>query len=133
LKSSYYKDEVLFTDQEEFLSLPEIQQRLGHVGRRIDIFKIDCESCEWYSYKDWVSSDAVDIRQIQVEVHGNSNRPVEVTLRDFFQAFVDNGFVMFSKEMNTHPRLREPARGTLYEYSFIKLAPSFLDGTNKQI
>ena len=41
LKSSYVDIEIPF--KAEFLSLQETLQRLGHVGRRIDIFKIDCE------------------------------------------------------------------------------------------
>ena len=31
-----------------FLPFSEIQLRLGHQNRTIDLFKIDCESCEWY-------------------------------------------------------------------------------------
>lgn len=30
-----------------FLPFQEIQKRLGHENRTIDLFKIDCESCEW--------------------------------------------------------------------------------------
>lgn len=32
---------------EQFLPFQEIRKRLGHENRTIDIFKIDCESCEW--------------------------------------------------------------------------------------
>lgn len=35
----------------EFLSFPDILKRLGHENRTIDIFKIDCEGCEWDTYK----------------------------------------------------------------------------------
>ena len=35
----------------EFASFPEILKRLGHENRTIDIFKIDCEGCEWDTYK----------------------------------------------------------------------------------
>jgi hypothetical protein len=38
-------------------SIPEFQKLLRHEGRTIDILKIDCEGCEWTSYKDWINTD----------------------------------------------------------------------------
>jgi hypothetical protein len=124
LKSSY-AETIAFDVNAKFLTLFETIQRLNHFGRKIDIFKIDCEGCEWTSFKDWINStsELVDIRQILVEIHGATHRPSDVTLHDFFQTFLDQGFVPFYKEANTHPNAKPP--GTLYEYAFIKLAPSF--------
>lgn len=98
-------------------SLSDIMSELGHTGRRIDIFKIDCEGCEWNSYKDFISEN-VDIRQIQIEIHGAANKPEDVTLSKFFQELLDRGFVPFYKEANSLPAAR-PA-GTLFEYAFIR-------------
>lgn len=34
----------------QFKTLQETMKELGHVGRRIDLFKIDCKGCEWTTY-----------------------------------------------------------------------------------
>ena len=117
LKGSY-NDTVLSLNQAEFLkenpfkTLQETMQVLGHSGRVIDIFKIDCDGCEWSTYKDWLT---VDIRQIQVELHGvPSNKN---------QLFVDlkrAGYAVFSKEPNTLG-----CGGRCIEYAFLKLDPKF--------
>ena len=101
----------------EFLSFQDIQKRLGHENRRVDIFKIDCEGCELSSYKDWLRPD-VDIRQILIETHGIRTEP-----NAFFDRFFDMGYVLFSKEANTHPDA--PPR-VLFEWGFVKLHPNFL-------
>lgn len=83
-------------DNVEFLSFQETTKRLGHVNRTIDVFKIDCEGCEWDSYKDWITAD---IRQIQVETHMVKGAK---TLA-FFDELQRHNFVMFHKEPNIHP------------------------------
>ena len=76
-------------------TLQQTIQELGHEGRTIDIFKIDCEWCEWHTYHQWLSDD-VDLRQILVETH---NAPMP-NARDFFYSLHDHGYVIFSKEAN---------------------------------
>jgi Methyltransferase domain len=80
-----------------FYSIQEIRKLLKHENRVIDIFKIDCESCEWSTYEDWLHPD-VDIRQVLVETHG-----LLPEVSKFFDRFFDAGFVLFSKEANIHP------------------------------
>lgn len=119
LKSSYQPFQYgPFPTSYEFLSLQEIQQRLGHEHRRIDIFKIDCEGCEWSTYQDWLHPN-VDIRQILIETHSIPDEPDQ-----FFNRFLDMGLVPFSKEANTHPAAKP--QGTLFEWGFIKLHTKFL-------
>ena len=91
--------------------------------RKLLNIRISCPvSCEWTSYKDWVN-ESIDIRQIQVEVHGTKDRPKNVRLQDFFQEFFDQGFIPFFKEANTHPAVGVP--GTLFEFAFLRLSKSF--------
>jgi Methyltransferase domain len=40
-------DPTYRVERENFYSIQEIQKMLGHENRVIDIFKIDCEGCEW--------------------------------------------------------------------------------------
>lgn len=100
---------------EQFASFQEILTKLGHENRTIDILKIDCEGCEWDTYRDWIG---YDIRQVLVETH---RLPSNTTLGfDFFNSFKQNSLVMFSKEVNGH------GRGECYEFSYLKLHPDFL-------
>ena len=119
LKSSYEPFDVgSFPRSFEFLSFQDIQKQLGHENRRVDVFKIDCETCEWSTYQDWLHPD-VDIRQVLIETHGIREEP-----NLFFNRFLDMGFVPFSKEANTHP-MAKPT-GQLFEWGFVKLHPNFL-------
>ena len=118
LKSSYEAFQFeSFPTTYEFLTFPEIQKRLGHENRRIDIFKIDCEHCEWATYQDWLHPD-IDIRQVLVETHGLRPQPHRL-----FDRFLDVGLVPFSKEANTHPGAKP--YGQLFEWGFVKLHTDF--------
>lgn len=100
-----------------FKTLEETMQALGHVNRTIDIFKIDCEWCEWYTYSQWLQQD---IRQILVETH---NAPMP-RARDFFWDLHDAGYVIFSKEANYQNQ------AGAVEFAFLKLSTSFfVNGT----
>jgi hypothetical protein len=77
----------------------EIIKDLKHVGKVIDILKIDCEGCEWEQYEDWIEDfkeTKVTVRQILLELH-NSPLP---TVADFFHKMWDLGYVIFHKEAN---------------------------------
>jgi hypothetical protein len=133
LTSSYSKlykpppGKLLYTFQ-------EIKKKLGHEHRAVDIFKIDCEGCEWHTWKDWIKED---IRQILIETHElplqNQIRPTndfgllpKMGANKYFDAFEENGFVMFAKEINS-PNWNNNIGGRCSEWSYIKMAPEFLD------
>ena len=111
----------------EFLTIQETLQRLNHTSRRIDIFKIDCEGCEWSSYRDWLDPNIADIRNILIETH-MMKQGIQ-TGSQFFESFLDRGFVPYSKEANTHPAAPP---GRLFEWGFIRLHPDFLGRTAKK-
>lgn len=112
----------------EMYSFQEIRRRLGHENRTIDLFKIDCEGCEWFTFRDWIGAD---MRQILVETHelpvagpdpvrfGRTVLPL-MNASDFFDEFTKNGYVLFNKEANGGW-----GRGTCFEWSFLKLHREF--------
>mmetsp|Transcript_105241 Transcript_105241/g.329145 ORF Transcript_105241/g.329145 Transcript_105241/m.329145 type:complete len:103 (+) Transcript_105241:725-1033(+) len=97
--------------------MSQLVGELGHAGRRIDIFKIDCEGCEWQTFKSWLDGD-VDIRQILVEMHWR-NGNVQ-TVHELFDFLFAHGYVVFHKEPNTLG-----CAGECIEYAFLKLDPAF--------
>ena len=100
----------------EFYSIDEIVEKLGHKDRTIDIFKIDCESCEWETFDDWFDSEVPMIQQILVETH---KTPQDKVL-PFFDGLMDRGYVMFHKEPNI-----QWASGDCVEFGFLKLHDMF--------
>jgi len=95
----------------------DIVKLLGHDKREsIDIFKIDCETCEWDTYQDWLQPDIPMLRQIQIEVHNVHNQ----TTVDFFDQHEEDGYVRFHKEFNVY------MKGKMVEYAFLKLEKDFM-------
>eukprot|EP00547_Thalassionema_nitzschioides_P011399 CAMPEP_0194256632 /NCGR_PEP_ID=MMETSP0158-20130606/37112_1 /TAXON_ID=33649 /ORGANISM="Thalassionema nitzschioides, Strain L26-B" /LENGTH=355 /DNA_ID=CAMNT_0038995375 /DNA_START=16 /DNA_END=1080 /DNA_ORIENTATION=+ len=101
---------------ENVKSIATIVKELGHEGRTIDIFKIDCEGCEWATAKHWFEAP-VTIRQVQVELHN----AVRKTTPQFFDIMWKHHYVITHKEPNT-------AYPGAIEYAFLKLAPEFFEG-----
>ena len=95
-------------------TLKQTMAMLNHTGRVVDIFKIDCETCEWRTYKEWLDED-IDLRQILVETH----RVPMPEAKNFFYSLHDAGYVIFSKEAN----YLLSAKGV--EYAFLKLSQNF--------
>ena len=95
-----------------FKTLQQTMDELGHTNRTIDVFKIDCEWCEWFTFEQWLEQD---IRQILVETH---NAPMP-NAKDFFQSLHDKGYVIFSKEANF-----QNAGGGV-EFAFLRLSLDF--------
>jgi len=120
---------------ETYKTLAQTIVALGHEGRKIDIFKIDCEWCEWDTFRQWISSSTtttttdnnnnnvnvnIDITQLLVETH---NAPMP-NAANFFYELHDAGYVIFNKEAN----YLNGAGGV--EFAFLKLSTDFfINGT----
>jgi hypothetical protein len=69
--------------------------------------------------QSWLNA-GVNLRQLQVEVHGQSPDPDSIAkLQTFFKAVTDAGHVIFHKEANIL------AEGKCVEFAFLQLAPAF--------
>mmetsp|Transcript_1391 Transcript_1391/g.1794 ORF Transcript_1391/g.1794 Transcript_1391/m.1794 type:complete len:361 (-) Transcript_1391:62-1144(-) len=97
---------------------------LGHENLdTIDIFKIDCDNCEWKTFKDWLDPDIPMLQQIQVELHGA--RPAAI---DFFDGMEEEGYVRFHKEPNIQFN-----DGSCIEYALLKLDKNFFGNKNETL
>jgi hypothetical protein len=93
------------------MSLSKMLKVAGLRNSTVDVFKIDCEGCEW---SVWPAFPQAFLGQILIELHGSSDAD------PFFEAMAANGYVIFHKEPNTIG-----CKGRCIEYGFLKLAPSF--------
>jgi Methyltransferase domain len=103
----------------QFYTFPEILKQLGHEDKTIDIFKIDCEGCEWTTQQDWIDQD---IRQVLIETH-SVPKQWNVGLK-YFQSYKQNQFAMFYREANVMIAAK------CFEFSYVKLHPQFWNTSN---
>ena len=131
LKSTYddsMTNQLRKDTQEMMYSLEEMMAKLGHTGHVLDIFKVDCEFCEWFSYKDWLEPTKTDIRQLLLETHNlpmSAEKPQlnkgghwfpatsKLTPSQFFDDIEAAGFAMYSKEPNIHPQAQVRTDGKI--------------------
>jgi hypothetical protein len=107
----------------KFRSLKTVVKSLGHENRVIDIFKIDCEGCEWTTALEWFTAP-VTLRQVLVETHLSD---VIKTPR-FFDIMYENNYVIFHKEANI---AYSGPRNMAMEFALLKLSPEFHSGYNR--
>ena len=102
----------------QFYGLRDTIRLLGHEDLDvIDIFKIDCESCEWDTYMDWLAEGIPLLHQIQVETHG---APIEKAL-GFFDTLESAGYLRYHKEANILVAAPWAAFGQCFEYGMVKV------------
>ena len=133
----------------QFKTLKQTMIELGHENRTIDIFKIDCEWCEWSTFPQWIGlGDDDDSAVSDVDIANMVNtkdlfdtmqkkkdkndfnidiRQILIethnspmpNIRNLFYALHDYGYVIFNKEANYLNQAE------CVEYGFLKLSPDF--------
>lgn len=103
------------SSRRNFMTLKETVHHLGHEGRELDILRIDCEGCEWQTFREWLTS-GISSKQILATLHGAPKND-----DDLFEQLEANNYVIFHREADTR------YSGMWQEYGFLKLAPEFFD------
>lgn len=109
-----------------FFTIGQTIDSLGHANRVIDIFKIDCEGCEYslftHEFFQALDSRGVKLRQILVELHPYSSFKNQIGSKEqflvatnFFKLLRERGYVIFHKEPNN----LSGNCGRFIEYSFL--------------
>jgi hypothetical protein len=100
-----------------YRTLQQTIEELGHVGRTIDIFKIDCDGCEWRTFSSWLDAN-VTLRQVLIELHEAKQKIVkQPETMDFFKRMAKD-YVIFHKE----PNIQFWNDLRCVEYAFLKLS-----------
>jgi len=103
---------------QEFYGLLDTIKLVGHENLDvIDIFKIDCEGCEYKTFRDWMGEGIPALHQIQVELH-DSMKVGQLAI-DLFESFEKEGYLRFHKEINLFSII-------CIEYAFVKVEKEFL-------
>lgn len=111
-KTIYHKIGLGSKKHGEIDTLENIVKDLGHVNRRIEVLKIDCEGCETEVYPNFYMQ-GVNIGQLMMETHFQGSRGPHEEMMENLQK---NGFAIFSKEPNTGY-----SDGRATEWTFLRL------------
>ena len=76
-------------------TMRQIIRELNHTGKTIQIFKIDCEGCEYAVLPELFESD-VEVQQLMVELHGTQTDAIA----NIFNNMSDHHMLLFHKERN---------------------------------
>jgi len=103
------------------IPIQTLVHQLGHEGRSIDIFNIDCHGCEWEQYAGWLH-ESVFVRQLFIRMswprESGSRPPFAVPALHKF--VTGKGFVVTHKEFDT-----ETCGGNCVDMTFLNLGTEF--------
>jgi len=113
------KNSANLNESNDLKSMQETIRLLGHEGKTVDLFMLDCDHCELNTFQDWFykltrggNQHAVDFMQIMVNVHGGSANVLE----GFFNHIQNEGYVTYYKGSK---------KGETRWYGFLKLSSDF--------
>ena len=95
-----------------YKTLEDTIAELKHSGR-ISVLALDCEACEWDMYRDVLSLEE-PIQQVLMQMKGTP-----YMVNELFLAMLEAGYVIFNREKS--------GDGDVWDYSWMKLAPSFFN------
>lgn len=79
--------------------ISETMSELGHMGKTIHVFQIDCGGCEYGVMPqviEMVKNGQISIDQIQIQMHGTDAAKIQ----KFFRIMRSAGYAIFHKESN---------------------------------
>eukprot|EP01135_Chromosphaera_perkinsii_P006150 Nk52_evm16s418 gene=Nk52_evmTU16s418 len=120
----------------QLYSLPTIQKELGHVGRTVQVLKMDVEGAEFQAFAPYFRHGGSEMLfdQILLEVHTADNLNAYQETHKFFKDITTHGDYgkygdkyVFLKQALTHkePNI-EAGSSCCVEYAFVKMSPLFL-------
>mmetsp|Transcript_20039 Transcript_20039/g.40604 ORF Transcript_20039/g.40604 Transcript_20039/m.40604 type:complete len:372 (-) Transcript_20039:91-1206(-) len=101
--------------QGSFKSMQETVGQLDHGGRTVDLFVLDCNGCEFDTFRDWFQSGVV-FTQILVRVHS-----APTVINAFFTTLEEQGYAVFHRQPD------KISKGDNQDYSFLRLRPEFFE------
>eukprot|EP00937_MAST-01D_sp_MAST-1D-sp2_P005318 g5318.t1 len=81
-------------------TLADTVKLLGHAEQHIELFKMDCEGCEWATYSGWFTSMKFKPRQMMIELHGGTDGATPVPAEQLLNLMRANHYVIYHKETN---------------------------------
>jgi Methyltransferase domain len=105
LGSQQQSDDGIQLGNGPLLTLQQIMEALNHTGRTVDVFKMDCEGCEFNTLPDQVfqpmRNGELSVGQLLVELHiwAAGEHPLQ-SIKPLFEGADDAGLRIFHKERN---------------------------------
>jgi len=117
----YHNWDISDTTAGKRKTLADTVKLLGHESVRIEIFKLDCDGCEFTVYNGLFTGLQHKPRQFLVDLHDGTTGAAPVPAQRFLMQMRANHYVAFHKEQ----AVQVPRKKLRVSYSFLLLSPAF--------